>query len=450
MDKNIKNLNINPCKMCMPMGAALAMKGIENSIMFLHGSQGCSTYIRRHMATHFNEPVDIASSSLTETGTVYGGKDNLYKGLENTINLYQPEIIATATTCLAETIGEDIDGLLREYKLNYNKSVNIIPVTTPGYGGSQYEGYYLTLRKVLETLSFKTVKEGHINIITAGMTPGDIRRLKEIVESFSLDYIIFPDISETLDGTIVKDYKKIPKGGTSISDIKRMSGAIATIEFAKLVKADISPGKYLEEEYAVPLYNIAVPIGLENTDVLVNLLSEISGKEIPEKLRKAKGRMLDGMIDAHKYNAEGKAAVFGEPELVYSVSTLCLENGIKPTIIATGSEAKQLRKLLNNDLLSLNQDGLILDDIDFEEIRKLAVEGGTNILIGNSDGHFITERDGIPLVRIGFPIHDHIGAQRKVFIGYEGSIRFLEDITNTLLDRKHDSYRERMYQQYYK
>jgi nitrogenase molybdenum-iron protein alpha/beta subunit len=26
------------------------------------------------MATHFNEPIDIASSSLTEEGTVYEGK----------------------------------------------------------------------------------------------------------------------------------------------------------------------------------------------------------------------------------------------------------------------------------------------------------------------------------------------------------------------------------------
>ncbi len=49
----------------------------------LHGSQGCSTYIRRHMATHYNEPIDIASSSMTEQGTVFGGEQNLIKGLEN-------------------------------------------------------------------------------------------------------------------------------------------------------------------------------------------------------------------------------------------------------------------------------------------------------------------------------------------------------------------------------
>ena len=97
--RNFKNLNVNPCKMCMPMGAMLAIKGIENSMPIIHGSQGCSTYIRRHMAGHFNEPIDIASTSINERGTVYGGEENLIKGIENVIKVYEPEIIGIATTC---------------------------------------------------------------------------------------------------------------------------------------------------------------------------------------------------------------------------------------------------------------------------------------------------------------------------------------------------------------
>ena len=108
------NLTVNPCKMCMPMGVCNALYGIRGCMTILHGSQGCSTYIRRHMATHYNEPIDIASSSLTEEGTVYGGENNLIKGLENLIKLYNPEVIGIATTCLAETIGEDVDRLSQD------------------------------------------------------------------------------------------------------------------------------------------------------------------------------------------------------------------------------------------------------------------------------------------------------------------------------------------------
>ena len=74
MGTNLVSLNVNPCKMCMPMGAVSAFAGTKNCMSILHGSQGCATYIRRHMATHYNEPIDIASSSLTEHGTVSAAK----------------------------------------------------------------------------------------------------------------------------------------------------------------------------------------------------------------------------------------------------------------------------------------------------------------------------------------------------------------------------------------
>ena len=52
-------------------------------MVIIHGSQGCSTYMRRHIAEHFNEPIDVASSSMNEKETVSGGESNLKKGLDN-------------------------------------------------------------------------------------------------------------------------------------------------------------------------------------------------------------------------------------------------------------------------------------------------------------------------------------------------------------------------------
>ncbi|HOG97895.1 MAG TPA: nitrogenase component 1, partial [Methanothrix soehngenii] len=99
---------INPCNMCMPMGSVLAFRGVEGCMPLFHGSQGCATYMRLYLAHHFREPVDIASSALSEKGTVYGGSANLKMGLKNLIIGYSPKAIGVATTCLAETIGDDI------------------------------------------------------------------------------------------------------------------------------------------------------------------------------------------------------------------------------------------------------------------------------------------------------------------------------------------------------
>ncbi|ETJ30666.1 NifN-B, partial [human gut metagenome] len=75
-----------------------------------------------------------------------------------------------------------------------------------------------------------------------------------------------------------------------------------------------SVGLYLEENYEVENIRINMPVGLRDTDKFLEVLSQISGNEIPEKYVKERGRYLDAMIDSHKYNAEGRAAIFGEPD----------------------------------------------------------------------------------------------------------------------------------------
>ena len=167
MSMNLVNLNVNPCKMCMPMGSVTALFGIRHCFSILHGSQGCATYIRRHMATHYNEPIDVASSSLTEQGTVFGGSDNLIKGIKNVIKLYNPEIIGISTTCLAETIGEDVKNIIYQfYSENPNEIVKIIHVSSSRYAGTQYEGFFRALHAVLAQTIMKTGANNKINVVT--------------------------------------------------------------------------------------------------------------------------------------------------------------------------------------------------------------------------------------------------------------------------------------------
>ncbi|NNU74624.1 nitrogenase cofactor biosynthesis protein NifB [Clostridium estertheticum] len=450
-NKNSVNLSINPCKMCMPLGGVMALKGIEESLVILHGSQGCSTYIRRHMATHYNEPIDIASSSLTEDGTIYGGAKNLKLGLKNIIKLYNPKIIGVLTTCLAETIGEDIGRIIIEFgeENPETSDIKIIPISTPAYSGTQAEGYYKTLRRLVEYLSTGDIKTKKINIIAANINPGDIRQLKSILDLFKVEYTILPDVSETLDAGYNKKYNKVPEGGTSLHDIALMGGAAATIEMDCSGEIGSTAGDYLFKTFGVPLFKCAIPIGLKATDVFINLISQISGKPVPKVLEKQRSRYLDGIIDSHKYNGEGRAIIFGEPEIVYAVTSLCVENGITPLLIATGSKNKILKGKLKELTKDLDNQPIIIDDTDFEIIEKHAKELKANLLIGDSNGRRIEKKLGIKLIRIGFPIHDRVGAQRAVNVGYYGSLRFLDEITNSILERKERGYRRDMYDKYY-
>ena len=89
----------NSCKLCAPLGASMVFKGIEGCVPLIHGSQGCATYIRRYMISHYKEPVDIASSNFSEETTVYGGSKNFITGIKNIIKQYKPSVIGIASTC---------------------------------------------------------------------------------------------------------------------------------------------------------------------------------------------------------------------------------------------------------------------------------------------------------------------------------------------------------------
>jgi nitrogenase molybdenum-iron protein NifN len=435
----------------MPMGASLAFKGIKDSMVIIHGSQGCSTYIRRHISTHYNEPIDIASSSLSEEGTVYGGASNLILGVKNVAKSYSPKVIGILTSCLAETIGEDTNHIIKSSDLDKElPGIDFVSVKTPGYGGSQYKGYYAALRSLVEYYSKSSgVSNGKINIIVTDLSSADVRELKRILGMFDVDYIMFPDISETVDAPFIKDFNKIPSGGTSQEEMISMGDSMATIELGVMIPEQLSAGKYLEQQFGVPLVNCPVPIGLEAMDAFVEAIKEISHTEIPSELIIERGRMLDAMIDSHKFNSEGRAIVYGNPELIFSVSSLCIENGVKPVAIATGSDERKLKEVIGFKLNKFHYTSKILDDTDFETIGRLVASENANILIGNSDGKFVKEHMKIPLVRTGFPIHDQVGGQRRLNIGYEGSLRLLDEITNTILDTVHETFRTEMYDNYY-
>ena len=76
------------------------------------------------------------------------------------------------------------------------------------------------------------------------------------------------------------------------------------------------------------------------------------------------------------------------------------------------------------------------------------METEANLLVGPSDGAFMTEKHDIPLIRTGFPVHDRIGAQRKIIIGYFGSMMLLDEMANTILAQKHDNFRQHLLAEY--
>jgi nitrogenase molybdenum-iron protein NifN len=416
----------NACKLCAPLGASLVFKGIEGCVPLIHGSQGCATYIRRYMISHYKEPVDIASSNFSEESTVYGGSKNFITGIDNIIKQYRPKVIGIASTCLSETIGEDIPGHIRHYRESREGSLEQMPTfihsSTPSYCGSHADGFHNTVLSVIKTLA-QSLEVGSGIILLPGMvTPADIRYMKEIMADFKLKGTVFPDYSETLDNVYTSEYELIPTGGTTLNEIVAMGDARAVIEFGSVFNkgqksfrdSNIrqTAGEWLETNHFVRNHPMPMPIGLDASDRFMDLLHELSGKIIPEKFRKERGRLLDAYVDAHKYVFGKKALLYGEEDLVTALADWLREIGMEP---------------------------LWIKDTDFETLREQAEEFQPDMLIGNSKGYYIARQRRIPLVRLGFPIHDRFGASRMHQIGYRGTQELFDRVVNALIEYKQEN-----------
>lgn len=441
---DITDATRNACKLCTPLGACLAFRGVEGAIPLLHGSQGCSTYIRRYLISHFREPIDIASSNFSEDTAIFGGKKNFTAAVKNIRNQYQPELIAVATTCLAETIGEDMNNMFHEYMAeNWDDThPQMLHVSTASFRGTHMDGFHNAVKSIVEALAVSGPRCRRVNLFPGMVSASDLRHLKEIMSDFGLQYTMLPDYSESMDGETWSEYQKLPAGGTPIKAINATGSAQLSIEFGHTLIGNKTAASFLEERFAVPYRPLGLPIGLRETDSFFELLGTASGRTVPIKYKQERGRLVDSLVDGHKYVFGKKAIIYGEEDLVVGLTAFLLEIGVEPVICASGGESGRLAAAIESVRSTPARPSAapmqVLQGVDFAEIGELAEKVQPDFLIGNSKGYKIARQLNVPLVRCGFPIHDRIGGHRILHLGYRGAQMLFDQIVNALLDAKQE------------
>ena len=80
----------------------------------------------------------------------------------------------------------------------------------------------------------------------------------------------------------------------------------------------------------------------------------------------------------------------------------------------------------------------MLEDVDFAQIEEQAVGVRPDLVIGSSKGYALARRLGVPLVRVGFPIHDRVDGPRLLHLGYRGAQQLFDRIANALIAASQD------------
>jgi nitrogenase molybdenum-cofactor synthesis protein NifE len=433
----------NACNVCTPLGASLVFKGIRGAVPLIHGSQGCSTYMRRYLISHFKEPVDIACSNFGEHTAIFGGGVNIRTAFDNLRKQYHPELIGVATTCLSETIGDDVPMFIRNYQ-NTDRHADLpalVHVATPSYKGTHIDGFHGAVLATVSTLAVeKSDKTDTVNLFPGMLSPADLRLLKDIFQAMQIPCRMLPDYSRTLDGAPWNIYQRIPDGGTPVDEIRKMGNAAACIELGRILSTGHSAGKYLRDRFDMPLFSPGLPVGVHETDHFFGILENISGHPMPERYREERGRLIDAYIDGHKYVSGAKAVVYGDEDWVVGLAAFLSEIGVIPVLCTSGGNSGRLSEKIAEVAGSAGGHEItVMEDVDFLDIAEVSAQMKPDFLIGNSKGYSVARQIPVPLVRVGFPIHDRIGGARILHIGYAGAQSLFDTIVNTLLDHRQKS-----------
>ncbi|MDR3587042.1 MAG: nitrogenase iron-molybdenum cofactor biosynthesis protein NifN [Desulfosporosinus sp.] len=420
----------NPQKNSPALGATLAYLGVNGLLALLHGSQGCSSFIRLQLSRHYKEPIPLNSTALLEDSVIFGGWEHLKKGIAVAADKYKPQIIGVMSTGLTETFGDDMVSALASLRIE-RPDLDDMPVvlaSTADYIGSMQEGYQLTVEALLKTLAGhpnKTLvssysEEAPTIALLPGchLTPGDVDELKELVVEFGFRPITIPDLSISLDGHAELEAAPVVQGGTLLEDFQRLAKCSACLSLGLSME---KAGEILKQAYEIPHYNFPSLTGLTATDTFVLTLAKISGKPIPEKLLRQRSRLLDTLADYHDQLGGQKIAIALEMDLLYSLASCLVEVGSEISVALAASQAGIHR---------LSSTSIPIEVGDLETLEERA--GQSNLIIANSNGRQAAGLLKIPHLRAGLPVFDRVGYPQKRWIGYEGTQQFLFDMLNSL------------------
>jgi nitrogenase molybdenum-iron protein NifN len=136
---------------------------------------------------------------------------------------------------------------------------------------------------------------------------------------------------------------------------------------------------------------------------------------------------------------EKKVALYGDDDLVVALARFCAEIGMIPVICASSSDDKRLVNALQKSIPEIAPSIKVITSADFDTIEEHAMSTGVDLFIGSSKGYPIAKKLGVPLIRVGFPIHDRFGGQRTLHVGYRGTQNLFDRVVNALLERKQET-----------
>jgi nitrogenase molybdenum-iron protein alpha/beta subunit len=265
---------------CTLTGALSVTTEVAGGVTILHGPAGCAQHNASLLhATLLGEDTPhllrILSSDLDEAGVIFGGEGALAAALGEAVR-GDPPAIFVLSTCVVQTIGDDVDGVCRR-----GWGVPVIPVPSSGFLGG---GFQDGMENALVALGDRAGAKGEPVPRDGGITIVGEKNLEQDVEEN------FREVSRLLALLGERPGLRFVRGmeWTDLGELPR--GRLNILRDPELLPV----GKHLAARYGTPFLG-SFPVGLSGSLAFIREAAGILGVDPARALEEERGRQEEAL-----------------------------------------------------------------------------------------------------------------------------------------------------------
>lgn len=438
------NCEISQPRFTCTLGAQSTVLAIPRAIPIVHAGPGCSSIVSAFAQSGYQGEAyaggnQVPSTNTDESNVVFGGERDLRSEIEGALKVMKGDLFVVLSGCTAGIIGDNVEEIAKDYA---SQGLPLVGTDTPGFKGNAYSGHEAVVKAIINQFVGNVkpqVEKGLVNVFAdvPAQNPfwrGDFEQLKKLIEKLGLKVNI-------LFGTSSK----------GISEWKNIPNAEFNILVSPWVGLDIVES--LKQKYGTPyLHYPILPVGAVQSSHFLRTIADFAGIQnelVEEVIKKEEERYYEFFVDTADFfstlqnNLPYELYASGDSLTIFGV-TKYLENevGYIPNAVFVTDNPNQknennLKELFKKEFPEY-ADKLFFE-IDSEKIAENVIpelqKTNRALVLGSDWEKLYTKQSGNLFQYISAPIHQQLIIS-KSYVGYEGGLRLLEDIYNTLFEGK--------------
>lgn len=317
--KDVKSLTaaMFPGTHCPLMGAAMAVRGIKDSLMVIIGTDECS-YYTKHMTIHSDEYGGlngrVVSVTLDSHDVTFGCVKKVEAAFKEVVDEYHPGAVFLVTTCVVEIIGDDFDAVADALTEEYG--IPVMAVHTEHFKCENHmPGIERTITACLPLMKKKPC-DGSVNLL--GQRLGNFEQT---------------ELSRILRDAGVKIGMQLPCGCT-VDEIKNAAAAKVNIVVNEIA---LPLARKMKAKFGIPYVFFDKFVDPDRIAECYRMLFDVLELPLPEEI----GSLCEqakASVQASKAKLDGVSFIYGNtPFRCFEYSRFMAELGMIPQIIQTSA-----------------------------------------------------------------------------------------------------------------